>query len=1138
MHMLGQIMMLLMLLLLSLLAVTTGTSNNLNPIYIVTPYDDDHRYHNTTCPHCHTLQHYMLNVTKYFASNTQLLFLPGEHHLYTDLIIQDVHNISLIGSNSIPIVKIKLIQSNEIKVINSSIVTIKSLIISETISFLHILNILLHNIFAFTIIGDNIMGESVLSNITISNYLIITHDDDASVSSTSVHKLTIYNSTIKTSCIIEMKQTYGMSIVITDSIFSPREDGRFTVSITSNCVTHLVIKEITFNNVHFLNNYIMDYMFRIEFTLHNAHCFNKTVSTHDKVFIKSCRFTNNKVFGLVFGKWFNEVASGKIQQMIIIEKCVFANNKLNGDIMSFGSYYTDINNAVYISDIKFLLNDCKSNDLISITNIKMQLKGSIIFHENIFRSLFSLKTGSSILLHDYFELLQNKGNYMIYASQVFLMKRVTFNITKNAISVLFFSKGSDMGKNSSQKIPLCYFQFYGNKILTNKVFEVAIRNSNSSLIFNRNAQNINCRMLPGSTFYKQNPLYVYQQYIHFRNDLGNFYFPFNTGILCYCLKEQSQNCFINTLGPIFPGQLLTIELCINPRITSTLKNILISINMHYAFLPKSHCKVPWSKKNFEWITRNCTKFYYTILSNNEEQCELVFSVQNYEYTNSTIFYVKMLRCPMGFSFNTSTERCECDLSLQSKFLAITKCNINDQTVLRPANSWISASANDNFYTYRISPNCPLRYCLPQSSSLNFSTPNSQCQFNRSGILCGKCQQNLSTVFGSSKCHPCSNLYLLLIIPITIAGLLLVLTLFFINLTVTDGTINAFIMYTNIISVNDHVFITDTKHVFSPVHTFISLANLDLGIQTCFYNRMDDYAKMWLQLAFPFYLISIATLLIITSRYSTTVQRLTTRRALPVLATLFLLSYTKILRTVSSVLFSYSKITHLPSEHTTIVWSVDANVPPFGIKFIILFIVCLILFIALIPFNMILLFTRTLSRFQFINKFKPLLDAYQVPYKHRFYYWAGLQLLMRAIFFGITALDKNANLIISSIILSIMIMFHGIVHPFNSSIKNYQEILYFTNLQILYGLTLSAYHSTTTVNVMITLAAAQFIIIIIYHTITYSFSGVIRIKIDHFITSWINKSNRPSNSNSQVHNIEIPEITYNYREYREPLIGLD
>ena len=79
-----------LLLLSSLLHIITST------VYTVTP--DDHYYPNTTCHHCHNLQHYLLNITKYFISNTQLLFLPGLHHLHTDLIIQNVHNISLIGS--------------------------------------------------------------------------------------------------------------------------------------------------------------------------------------------------------------------------------------------------------------------------------------------------------------------------------------------------------------------------------------------------------------------------------------------------------------------------------------------------------------------------------------------------------------------------------------------------------------------------------------------------------------------------------------------------------------------------------------------------------------------------------------------------------------------------------------------------------------------------------------------------------------------------------------------------------------------------------------------------------------------------------------------------------------------------------
>ena len=50
--------------------------------------------------------------------------------------------------------------------------------------------------------------------------------------------------------------------------------------------------------------------------------------------------------------------------------------------------------------------------------------------------------------------------------------------------------------------------------------------------------------------------------------------------------------------------------------------------------------------------------------------------------------------------------------------------------------------------------------------------------------------------------------------------------------------------------------------------------------------MDDYAKILLQLAFPFHLILIAFVLIIGSRYSAKIHKFTPRRALPVLSTLF------------------------------------------------------------------------------------------------------------------------------------------------------------------------------------------------------------------------------------------------------------
>ena len=144
---------------------------------------------------------------------------------------------------------------------------------------------------------------------------------------------------------------------------------------------------------------------------------------------------------------------------------------------------------------------------------------------------------------------------------------------------------------------------------------------------------------------------------------------------------------------------------------------------------------------------------------------------------------------------------------------------------------------------------------------------------------------------------------------------------------------------------------------------------------CFYYGMTGYAKMFLQLVFPFYLITIAILLIFTSRYSTKVQRLTARRALLVLTTLFLLSYTKILQILCMVLFFFSSSTQLPSKQTTTVWSVDTSVIMFEVKFVFLFIVRLNPFRGTddIQFSSGIYQTSVMLK---VYHFKPLMDAYQ------------------------------------------------------------------------------------------------------------------------------------------------------------------
>ena len=650
-----------------------------------------------------------------------------------------------------------------------------------------------------------------------------------------------------------------------------------------------------------------------------------------------------------------------------------------------------------------------------------------------------------------------------------------------------------------------------------------------------------CQWVINSSYQNLLPQKVNEYYIHYINNTGtcNMLQIFKQSLLCLCTDELHHDCHINDLGYLYPGQTITTLLHHHYK-ASTVNAVVVSTNIAQEYLKP--CTVLDNNEYIQIIDNHCTKLHYTIgFPNKHNWCELFLEVSP-GLNDQNMYYIWQLTCPTGFV--KIDKRCQCDPVLVQ--YGITNCNINDQTILRPANSWISATTHNNSDTYHISLPCPFHYCLPHSSYLNFSTPNSQCQFNRSGLLCGHCQQGLSTVFSSYHCQRCSSTYLVLIMLITIAGVSLVLVLFALNLTVTDGSFNGFIFYANIISINTPVFFPELNH-FMPTYTFISLANLDLGIQTCFYNGMDDYAKMRLQLVFPFYLIFIATLIIMTSRYSTTIQRLTARRALPVLATLFLLSYTKILRIVSSVLFFYSTITHLPSKHTTLVWSVDANVPLFGVRFTILFVACLILFLILVPFNIILLFTRTLSKFRFINKFKPLLDAYQGPYKDKYYYWTGLQLLIRAVFFEISSLDRNINLTISIILLGVLIGMHGVIQPFKMKHKNYQELIFTLNLQALYAISL--YHqdgnSLTTITIMISMAAIQFTFIITYHMITYVCGGVIRNKIQLSIntfTGWItrlHKKSQPQRFQLQdnIRN-DIPEVAFKYHEFREPLLGQD
>ena len=206
----------------------------------------------------------------------------------------------------------------------------------------------------------------------------------------------------------------------------------------------------------------------------------------------------------------------------------------------------------------------------------------------------------------------------------------------------------------------------------------------------------------------------------------------------------------------------------------------------------------------------------------------------------------------------------------------------------------------------------------------------------------------------------------------------------------------------------------------PLSVFIAWLNLDFGIETCFYNGMDAYTKTWLQFAFPTYLWLLVGLVILVSHFSQRFANLLGSNPVSVLATLILLSYTKILRTF--IIAVYITYLEYPANYNRMVWLHDANIDYLVGKHIPLFLVAVLVFFLFLPYTLLLLFGQWLQAISHLRlfswvksaKLKPFTDAYHAPYKAKHRYWPGLLLVLRFVLLLVFAFnpqqDTNINLL--------------------------------------------------------------------------------------------------------------------------------
>ena len=437
--------------------------------------------------------------------------------------------------------------------------------------------------------------------------------------------------------------------------------------------------------------------------------------------------------------------------------------------------------------------------------------------------------------------------------------------------------------------------------------------------------------------------------------------------VCFCHQGAELMCDVSVVQQnisVFPRQTFKvmavgIGVGISPAVVRS------RINSKYEIFPE-----------LQSLGNACEPLNYTILaSENTSEILVQVTVEGSYLVPGYIKYLNLttLNCPKGFILQQL--KCVCHPMLQR---ASVQCDINTQRFTRSGSVWIGLGSDEEGLLTHM--HCPNAYCKQPETDFNLTSPDVQCAFNHSGVLCGSCKPGLALMLGSSKCQSCSSIYLLLILPFLTAGVLLVIILGRLNLTVALGIMNGLVFYANVVKASSDTLISNSVSKYFMILS--AWLNLDLGIETCFYSHFDMFWKVLLQFAFPLYIWLLVAGIILLSRYSTVAAKLSGSNSVPVLATLFLLSYAKVLAAIIDA-FSF---TSLEAEKISpLVWLHDENLRFLQGKHIALVVVStLFALFYVIPLTLLLLFAPVLRRadthriMRLVQRLKPESSLYWMP----------------------------------------------------------------------------------------------------------------------------------------------------------------
>ena len=506
-----------------------------------------------------------------------------------------------------------------------------------------------------------------------------------------------------------------------------------------------------------------------------------TLSTGANINISNSTFVNNTVEQLTSGRSgvalniFNFQVAGylshKMPQFIVsVTSCRFMFNRVSmlkvDNSVGSGTIYVEENAVTNLRD-----NEVSHNHGTGVVAIRSNL----------------VLEGSNTIFNN----MGNNGGGLVLCdnSVVYLTGSTILNISQN--TALSFGGGIYAEFDCTQAIPPCFFHFDSNRTAEKKIF------------LDKNVASIaGSALYGGSVEYcfffgynnSHNSTYVFFNLYNITKDYSNdsSYITSNPLKVCFCSEDSDGNHSPNCSESVrekdmYLGSMLTVPLVVVGQRDGPVPGVVIATN------------VTTEKATQSIDTNSCKNLMYFLSSKaihnardlQERIVNINFTVQNREANSSehvTTISVKLTDCPFGFQLqdNCTDDHCGCHCLSELQDLDNIECDIKRTTIYKNHNSqsWLGFIIHNHTSEIVFANYCPFDYCDETvKHAINVNPPikgDSQCAYNRSGLLCGGCRHDLSQVFGSSRCSDCSNYTALkviwLVVVFSLAGLTLVLFL--------------------------------------------------------------------------------------------------------------------------------------------------------------------------------------------------------------------------------------------------------------------------------------------------------------------------------------------------------------------------